>query len=255
MSEHYELIKKIKDIAKQDIEQMSANGYDNIDRKCFGESVDILKDAMQMEYFSAETAKACLEKEYMEMIKIPNKIMEGELTKRMVEDYDDSENDRYGYRGRARNGRFVHRSGRGRSAGYMPYMRIPEEYENDWMEDEFPPMITGYRMGYPNRDDRNNMDGNGWSGNRSRDHSRYGYEPERKRSKYGDACDRYDNYCRHYTENKDTKKKKKMEESMTEIFNDMEDMVESVMKYADASEKPALKQKIVQMAQKVQSMN
>ncbi len=42
---------------------------------------------------------------------------------------------------------------------------------------------------------------------------------------------------------------------MTEIFNDMEDMVESVMKYADASEKPALKQKIVQMAQKVQSMN
>ena len=48
MSEHYELIKKIKDIAKQDIEQMSANGYDNIDRKCFGESVDILKDAMQM---------------------------------------------------------------------------------------------------------------------------------------------------------------------------------------------------------------
>ena len=160
----YELIKKIKDIAKQDIEQMSANGYDNIDRKCFGESVDILKDAMQMEYFSAETAKACLEKEYMEMIKIPNKIMEGELTKRMVEDYDDSENDRYGYRGRARNGRFVHRSGRGRSAGYMPYMHIPEEYENDWMEDEFPPMMTGYRMGYPNRDDRNNMDGNGWSG-------------------------------------------------------------------------------------------
>ncbi len=43
MSEHYELIKKIKDIAKQDIEQMSANGYDNIDRKCFGESVDILR--------------------------------------------------------------------------------------------------------------------------------------------------------------------------------------------------------------------
>ena len=55
--------------------------------------------------------------------------------------------------------------------------------------------------------------------------------------------------------NKDTESKKKMEESMTEIFNDMEDMVESVMKYADASEKPALKQKIVQMAQKVQSMN
>lgn len=58
MSEHYELIKKIKDIAKQDIEQMSANGYDNIDRKCFGESVDILKDAMQMEYFFRRNSKS-----------------------------------------------------------------------------------------------------------------------------------------------------------------------------------------------------
>ena len=46
-----------------------------------------------------------------------------------------------------------------------------------------------------------------------------------------------------------------MEQSMTEIFGDMENMIENIMKYADASEKPALKQKMVQMAQKVQSMN
>lgn len=39
------------------------------------------------------------------------------------------------------------------------------------------------------------------------------------------------------------------------IEPNMENMIENIMKYADASEKPALKQKMVQMAQKVQSMN
>ena len=51
----HELIKKIEDIAKQDIECMAAKGYDHIDRKCFGEAVDVLKDAMQMKYFVAES--------------------------------------------------------------------------------------------------------------------------------------------------------------------------------------------------------
>ena len=99
----HELIKKIEDIAKQDIECMAAKGYDHIDRKCFGEAVDVLKDAMQMKYFVAETMKACLETEYMKEIKIPNKIHEGELTERMLEEYDSNPdfgvmgNGRYGY--------------------------------------------------------------------------------------------------------------------------------------------------------------
>lgn len=80
----HELIKKIEDIAKQDIECMAAKGYDHIDRKCFGEAVDVLKDAMQMKYFAAETMKACLETEYMKEIKIPNKIHEGRADRENV---------------------------------------------------------------------------------------------------------------------------------------------------------------------------
>ena len=73
-------------------------------------------------------------------------------------------------------------------------------------------------------------------------------------SRYGRAYDNYDNYRRHYTETKDPEAKKMMKQSTDEIFEDMESMVESIMKYADASEKPELKQKMLQMAQKVQSM-
>lgn len=143
---------------------------------------------------------------------------------------------RMGYRGRAENGRFVHRSGRGRSAGYTPYMHMMDDgMEELGMYDDIPYPMTGYRMGYT--DGRSGGSGN-YSGN----------------SRYGRAYDNYDNYRRHYTETKDPEAKKMMKQSTDEIFDDMESMVESIMKYADASEKPELKQKMLQMAQKVQSM-
>ena len=53
-------------------------------------------------------------------------LTEYDINKRGIEAMDEAEQEekfygRMGYRGRAANGRFVHRSGRGRSAGYTPY--------------------------------------------------------------------------------------------------------------------------------------
>lgn len=189
-------------------------------------------------------------------------LTEYDINKRGIEAMDEAEQEekfygRMGYRGRAANGRFVHRSGRGRSSGYTPYpyLHMMEDGMDDYdMYDDIPYPMTGYRMGYPDRynDGRNSSEQN-YSG-KSENRRNMGYTPERNRSRYGDAYDRYDSYRRHYTESKDPESKKMMEQSMTEIFGDMENMVENIMKYADASEKPALKQKMVQMAQKVQSM-
>lgn len=187
-------------------------------------------------------------------------LTEYDINKRGIEAMDELEQEeklygRMGYRGRARNGRFIHRSGRGRSAGYTPYLHMMEDDLDDYdMYGDIPYPMTGYRMGYPDKhSDGRNSSSQNYSGISDNNRS-MGYTPERNRSRYGEAYDRYDSYRRHYTESKDPEAKKMMEQSMTEIFGDMENMVENIMKYADASEKPALKQKMVQMAQKVQSM-
>lgn len=187
-------------------------------------------------------------------------LTEYDINKRGIEAMDEVEQEeklygRMGYRGRARNGRFIHRSGRGRSAGYTPYLHMMEDDLDDYdMYGDIPYPMTGYRMGYPDKySDGRNSSSHNYSGISDNNRS-MGYTPERNRSRYGEAYDRYDSYRRHYTESKDPEAKKMMEQSMTEIFGDMENMVENIMKYADASEKPALKQKMVQMAQKVQSM-
>lgn len=187
-------------------------------------------------------------------------LTEYDINKRGIEAMDEVEQEeklygRMGYRGRARNGRFIHRSGRGRSAGYTPYLHMMEDDLDDYdMYGDIPYPMTGYRMGYPDKySDGRNSSSQNYSGISDNNRS-MGYTPERNRSRYGEAYDRYDSYRRHYTESKDPEAKKMMEQSMTEIFGDMENMVENIMKYADASEKPALKQKMVQMAQKVQSM-
>lgn len=251
----HELIKKIEDIAKQDIECMAAKGYDHIDRKCFGEAVDVLKDAMQMKYFAAETMKACLETEYMKEIKIPNKIHEGELTERMLEEYDSNPdfgvmgNGRYGYRGRAANGRFVHRSGRGRSAGYTPYLHImPEMDEYDGMYDEISYPMTGYRMGYTS-----GRNGN-YSGNMSNtgggsDNGRYRYDGMNRPSRYGESYDRMSEYRRHYTESKNPEDKKHMEEYMKRYAKDFMDSFSEVKADADPAAWQALKQDMVKFVQ------
>ena len=64
-------------------------------------------------------------------------LTEYDINKRGIEAMDEAEQEekmygRMGYRGRAANGRFVHRTGRGRSAGYTPYLHMmeePDEYD------------------------------------------------------------------------------------------------------------------------------
>lgn len=200
------------EMGKWALEKFKSGGYDNASPQDW----DDLKDCMEAVKYAI-----CADKEYRE-----------------VEAMDDFEKEygRMGYRGRAENGRFVHRSGRGRSAGYTPYMHMMDDgMEELGMYDDIPYPMTGYRMGYT--DGRSGGSGN-YSGS----------------SRYGRAYDNYDNYRRHYTETKDPEAKKMMKQSTDEIFEDMESMVESIMKYADASEKPELKQKMLQMAQKVQAM-
>ena len=204
-------------------------------------------------------------------------LTEYDINKRGIEAMDEAEQEekfmgRMGYRGRAANGRFVHRSGRGRSAGYTPYpyLHMMEDDMDDYdMYDEMPYPMTGYRMGYTdgrNGDSGNmgNRGGNSNSGNSGSSNSygygdgdgngRYGYERMRHPSRYGESYDRYDSHRRHYTESKDPEDKKAMKQSINEIFSDMENMIDNIMEYADAADKPELKQKFVQMAQKVQNM-
>src|SRR5699024_6970558 len=117
------------EMGKWAMEQAKAHGFDNITSQQW----DDLKDCMEI-----VKCAICADKDY-----------------RIVEAMDEAEEEekvmgRMGYRGRdARTGRFVHRSGRGRSAGYMPYLHMMdgmEDYED--MYDYLPEMMTGYRMGY-----------------------------------------------------------------------------------------------------------
>ena len=193
-------------------------------------------------------------------------LTEYDINKRGIEAMDEAEQEekmygRMGYRGRAANGRFVHRSGRGRSAGYTPYpyLHMMEDGMDDYdMYDEMPYPMTGYRMGYTDGNRGGNMGNSSssgsYSGNYGGGNSRSGYEGMRKPSRYGESYDRYDQNRRHYTESKDPEDKKAMKQSINEIFSDMENMIDNIMEYADVADKPELKQKFVQMAQKVQNM-
>ena len=203
-------------------------------------------------------------------------LTEYDINKRGIEAMDEAEQEekmygRMGYRGRdARTGRFVHRSGRGRSAGYMPYLHMMdgmEDYED--MYDYLPEMMTGYRMGYTDGNGgrggnmgnsgrsssggsySGNYGGNSGSGSNG---GRYGYEGMKRPSRYGDAYDRYDEQRRHYTESRNPEDKKAVKQSINEIFSDVDSMIENIMEYADAADKPEIKQKVMAMAQKVQGM-
>lgn len=203
-------------------------------------------------------------------------LTEYDINKRGIEAMDEAEQEekfygRMGYRGRdARTGRFVHRSGRGRSAGYMPYLHMMdgmEDYED--MYEYLPEMMTGYRMGYTDGNGgrggnmgnsgrsssggsySGNYGGNSGSGSNG---GRYGYEGMKRPSRYGDAYDRYDEQRRHYTESRNPEDKKAVKQSINEIFSDVDSMIENIMEYADAADKPEIKQKVMAMAQKVQGM-
>ena len=189
-------------------------------------------------------------------------LTEYDINKRGIEAMDEAEQEekfmgRMGYRGRARNGRFVHRSGRGRSAGYTPYLHMMEDGMDDYdMYDEMPYPMTGYRMGYTDGNRGGNMGNSSssgsYSGNYGGGNSRSVYEGMRQPSRYGESYDRYSDRRRHYHESGDADSKKKMEDSIGEVFDDMENVVQDVWKEMNPEQKQKYKARMTQMVQKMQ---
>ena len=186
-------------------------------------------------------------------------LTEYDINKRGIEAMDEAEEEekfmgRMGYRGRARNGRFVHRSGRGRSAGYTPYLHMMEDGIDDYdMYDEMPYPMTGYRMGYTDGNRGGNMGNSSssgsYSGNYGGGNSRSGYESMRQPSRYGESYDRYKDSRRHYTENPTPEYQQKMKENADDVFDDIEELAKKMYSEADANDKAKFKQKMTQLVQ------
>ena len=189
-------------------------------------------------------------------------LTEYDINKRGIEAMDEAEQEekmygRMGYRGRARNGRFVHRPGRGRSAGYTPYLHMMEDGMDEYdMYDDIPYSMTGYRMGYTDGNRGGNMGNSSssgsYSGNYGGGNSRSGYESMRQPSRYGESYDRYSDRRRHYHESGDADSKKRMEDSIGEVFDDMENVVQDVWKEMTPEQKQKYKARMTQMVQKMQ---
>ena len=218
------------EMGKWAMEQAKAHGFDNLSSQDW----DDLKDCMEI-----VKSAICADKDYRE-----------------VEAMDDFEKEygRMGYRGRAANGRFVHRSGRGRSAGYTPYLHMMEDGMDDYdMYDEMPYPMTGYRMGYTDGNRGGNMGNSSssgsYSGNYGGGNSRSGYEGMRQPSRYGEAYDRYKDSRRHYTENPTPEYQQKMKENADDVFDDIEELAKKMYSEADANDKAKFKQKMTQLVQ------
>lgn len=222
--------KMAMEMGKWALEHMKSIGYDNITDQGW----DNLKDCMEV-----VKSAICADKDY-----------------RIVEAMDEAEQEdkfmgRMGYdRYRYANGRFAPK-GRGKRMGYMPYLyMMSDDMEDYGPYDDMPYPMTGYRMGYTGNRGGNmsGMDGNSSSGNR-----RYGYgEMMRRPSRYGESYDRYDDRRRHYHEMKDTESKKEMDESIAEVFDDMENVVQDVWREMTPEQKQKYKQRMTQMVQKMQ---
>ena len=220
------------EMGKWAMEQAKAHGFDNLSSQDW----DDLKDCMEI-----VKSAICADKDYRE-----------------VEAMDDFEKEygRMGYRGRAANGRFVHRPGRGRSAGYtpIPYLHMMEDGMDDYdMYDEMPYPMTGYRMGYTDGNRGGNM-GNSpssgsYSGNYGGGNSRSGYEGMRQPSRYGESYDRYKDSRRHYTENPTPEHQQKMKDDADDVFDDIEELAKKIYSDADANDKAKFKQKMTQLVQ------
>ena len=218
------------EMGKWAMEQAKAHGFDNLSSQQW----DDLKDCMEI-----VKSAICADKDYRE-----------------VEAMDDFEKEygRMGYRGRAANGRFVHRPGRGRSAGYTPYLHMMEDGMDDYdMYDEMPYPMTGYRMGYTDGNRSGNMGNSSssgsYSGNYGGGNSRSGYEGMRQPSRYGESYDRYKDSRRHYTENPTPEYQQKMKENADDVFDDIEELAKKMYSEADANDKAKFKQKMTQLVQ------
>ena len=189
-------------------------------------------------------------------------LTEYDINKRGIEAMDEAEQEekvygRMGYRGRAANGRFVHRPGRGRSAGYTPYLHMMEDDMDDYdMYDEMPYPMTGYRMGYTDGNRGGNMGNSSssgsYSGNYGGGNSRSGYESVRQPSRYGESYDRYSDRRRHYHETKDAESKKQMDDSMKEYMADVMENMRDMWKDADPTLRQTMKADLTKMVQQLQ---
>lgn len=224
------------EIGKKVMEEVKAKGLDNFNAEDWEKlkyTMEIIKNAI------------CADKDY-----------------RIVCAMDEAEEEekfmgRMGYRGRARNGRFVHRSGRGRSAGYAPYLHMMEDGMDDYdMYDEMPYPMTGYRMGYTDGNRGGNMGNSSssgsYSGNYDGGNSRSGYEGMRKPSRYGESYDRYSDRRRHYHETKDAESKKQMDDSMKEYMSDISENLREMWKDADPTLRQTMKADLTKMVQQLQ---
>lgn len=230
--------KMAMEIGKKVMEEAKAKGLDNFNAEDWEKlkyTMEIVKNAI------------CADKDYRIVCAMDEAEQEEKFMGRM------------GYRGRAANGRFVHRSGRGRSAGYTPYpyLHMMEDGMDDYdMYDEMPYPMTGYRMGYTDGNRGGNMGNSSssgsYSGNYGGGNSRYGYEGMRQPSRYGESYDRYSDRRRHYHESGDADSKKKMEDSIGEVFDDMENVVQDVWKEMTPEQKQKYKARMTQMVQKMQ---
>ena len=189
-------------------------------------------------------------------------LTEYDINKRGIEAMDEAEQEekfygRMGYRGRAANGRFVHRSGRGRSAGYTPYFHMMDDGMDDYdMYDDMPYPMTGYRMGSTDGNRSGNMGNSSstgsYSGNYGGGNSRSGYESMRQPSRYGESYDRYSDRRRHYHKTKDAESKKQMDDSMKEYMADVIENMRDMWKDADPTLRQTMKADLTKMVQQLQ---
>lgn len=230
----HKFAEKIMECVKSKVE---TRGIDNVsydEVKELGEWVDIAKDIV------------CYDKDMRIIEAMDEEEKYGDMDYRM------------GYRGRDSKGRFVHRSGRGRSAGYTPYIHMIPPFM-DGMYDEYDGMMPeDYRMGYSegrggrsgNSGDSGNYGNSGGQGNNS---GSYGYsEGNRGGSRRGETYDRYRDNRRHYTDTKDLESKKKMDESMKEYMDDAMDSMKEMWKDADPQLKQSMKTELTKLVQQLQ---
>lgn len=216
----HKFAEKIMECVKSKVE---AKGIDNVsyeDVKEIGEWVDIAKDIV------------CYDKDMRLIEAMDEEEKYGEMEYRM------------GYRGRDSRGRFVHRSGRGRSAGYTPYVHMMPPFM-DGMYDEYDGMMPeDYRMGY--YDGRGGRSGN-YGGSEHSENT-----GNRGGSRYGESYEDYRTARRHYTETKSPEHQMKMREKIGEVFDDMESITVDMVKDMTPEDKQKYKVKLQQIMQKIQ---
>lgn len=230
----HKFAEKIMECVKSKVE---ARGIDNVsyeEAKELGEWVDIAKDIV------------CYDKDMRLIEAMDEEEKYGDMDYRM------------GYRGRDSRGRFVHRPGRGRSAGYTPYVHMMPPFM-DGMYDEYDGMLPeDYRMGYS--EGRGGRSGNygsysnsGNSGGQESNSGSYGYSKEnRGGSRYGESYDDYRKARRHYSETKSPEHQKEMKEKIGEVFDDMEAITVDMVKDMTPEDKQKYQLKLQKMMQKIQ---